>query len=150
MSLTKAALKTARRVAFVLGLLLAGAILFALYLDRIIAVPPEAVRALLKHGFLPAYLLVMIGTEPRPAKPHKDLSPAIAGPEAVLATGLFGAALVASRDTGTPVIAAVVALAGIIGALLLWRIARTHPGEIGEARFGPDGKPLGPWQPPEN
>ena len=39
-------------------------------------------------------------------------------------------------------------LLAITSAFVFGRFAQMHADEIGEARFGPDGKPLGPWQPP--
>ena len=149
MTSRKSMLRIARRISLILGLLFFGALLFAVYLDRTMTEPPEAVRNLLDAGIL-AYLLIFVGVEPRPSKAQDDPSSAFAGPAALLVTSLFAAGIILRNAPDMLLVASLVALSGLVSALLLWRFARSHPGEIGEARFGPDGKPLGPWQPPKS
>ena len=134
-------LRTARRASLVLGSLLCGAWLLAFHLDRTMADPPQAVRQVLDAGVF-AWLLLILGLDPGPAKPQQDPGPVIVGPSVLIATTLFAAFLLFQSTPDMKVAAAVIALSGAIGAFLLWRFARNHSDEIGEARFGPDGREL--------
>lgn len=53
------------------------------------------------------------------------------------------------REPSDAILPLTVLAAIIIAGFFLSRFARLHVGDIGEARFGPDGNPLGPWQPPK-
>lgn len=134
-------LRMARRASLVLGLLLCGAWLLALYLDRTMTDPPQAVRQVLDAGVF-VWLLLVFGIEPGPAKPQQDPGPVIVGAAVLIATTLFAAIVLFRSAPDMKVAAAVIALSGAIGAFLLWRFARNHKDEIGEARFGPDGRQL--------
>ncbi len=141
-------LRIARRTSLLLGSLSCGAWLFAVYLDHTMADPPDAVRQVLDAGIF-AWLLIILGAEPAPAKPHWNPDPAIYGPAVLFATSLVASFLLLRSEPDMKGAALAITLSGVIGAILLWRFVRSHRDEIGEARFGPDGRLLGPQDPPK-
>ena len=143
-----------RRIGRFLATAAAGAWLLALYIrSNYPGVMPE-IEEFARSGFLLWYLpLTLLLERPqRSASKNFDISPARSGAGVLLATGL-AAAMFWPEDYRQPsnlaLLAAIIIVAGT-GAFFLARFAAHHVGEIGQARFGPDGRELGPWQPPTN
>ena len=102
-----------------------------------------------KAGFLIWYPLMLLGSEPSKWKPSPP-TPQRSVWGLCLAIG-FGAAVFLLMDYQKPsdlILPATIMLVATASALVFGRFAKLHADEIGEARFGPGGKPLGPWKPP--
>ena len=100
--------------------------------------------------------LVIVGLRRAKAKEaarhSKGPSPAQSAWGLALALG-FGAAIFLFQDYREPSDATLPLTAigvALVAGFFLSRFAYKHASEIGEARFGPDGKPLGPWKPPHS
>ncbi len=139
-----------RALARYLSAALFGASLYAFYLDSTLNSAPAQIQYFWRATIIPMCVLNLIstvGVKSQAADPPKWLT---SGPFVLLITASIAAVFLSSesRTVGDLLIPSSILIGGILGALWLWWFERNHSNEIGEARFGPDGKPLGPWQPP--
>ena len=102
-----------------------------------------------KVGFLIWLASRILGSSPSRWKPSPP-TPQRSAWGLCLATG-FAAAFFLLKDYRSMsdlILPAAILLLAITSAFVFGRLAQMHAAEIGEARFRPDGKPLGPWKPP--
>lgn len=134
----------ARLAARYAALLVAGAAIYALYLDSTLNQAPPEVRQFWRWSWLALVVLNLISFRAPQDEPS--------GASMVALAGLIGAGYLAlNYQTITDlVIGSAIILSVMAGFFLLRRLEQRFRGQIDEARFGADGKPLGPWQPPKN
>ena len=139
-----------RRIGRFLAAATAGAWLLASYILATYPGSAPEIDEFARKGFLIWYLPLILLQEKTAKPPYIDVSPARSGAGVLLATGL-AAAMFWPHDyrelSDLMLLGAIIVAAGA-GAFFLARFAKRHAGEIGQARFGPDGRELGPWIPP--
>jgi peptidoglycan/LPS O-acetylase OafA/YrhL len=133
--------RTSAKIANGLVLMIFGAWLLLQYLDsRDPGISPSLRR--IDDVLFYAFLICMIAAthlpprEDRPVRGLREPSPRWSGTYVVLATGGAATAMAATSGSDDGYwTAAAIAFGTVAAAILVWRFATKHAGEIGEARF---------------
>jgi hypothetical protein len=133
----------ARLTARYASLLVAGAAIYAYYLESTLPLAPPEVGQ-----FWRSSVPILLGLNLIGFRTAQEQTSVLAS---IMLIGIVSGGYLALnyQTTANLLIGGAIILGGMGFMYLIYRIEERGGQEIDEARFGPDGKPLGPWQPPK-